>query len=603
VFSLLALFLAVWTVASPYSGLVHDAQLYALQTAAKLKPEIFLGDLFLRYGSQDDFTIFPWIYAPLAWGIGLEPAAAALTFAASIAWLALGFMIAREISGTRLALLSLGLLTAIPGWYGAYKVFEIGEVFLSARLPAEVLAIGGLLCYLRGRILLAITLCIASALIHPLMALPMMGLLILMPVRSHAGPRIARLAVLAAIAGGTLAAFLIPAEPIERFDDWLSILKTRSLFLFPTLWRFADWQQHLLTLATLVLASQTSAEARTKTLTSCAAWIGVAGVILAIIAEIIPEHPSLLQAQPWRWVWISSLLAIIVLPQVLHDLWRGGSGSAERSAAMLIATAWLLADSVGGLVAIIAIGVLSQADRTSERSQLWLTRTAWTALGATILGTIVGAVQLASYPLDTNREPMWIQRAVNLVSPTQSSILIVAACWAVAMRSRARAAPIALTLLAVVALIALGPRAARTWSTFPHSGESHQVFALWRSIIPEDAEVLWPGDMMATWLLLERRSYFSSDQLAGLLYSPSMTPELQQRAAALSSLVNPDWWTLADWRKEAQPRQLTAGILADLCRAPELDYFVAATNVGGAISTIRRPEREIDVYLYACRKS
>ena len=103
--SLLLLFAAMWTVVKPYLGLVHDARLYALQTAARLKPDIFAGDLFLRYGSQDSFTVFPLLYAPLAQTLGLEHAAAVLTFVFATAWLALGFLIAREISGARLALL------------------------------------------------------------------------------------------------------------------------------------------------------------------------------------------------------------------------------------------------------------------------------------------------------------------------------------------------------------------------------------------------------------------------------------------------------------------------------------------------------------------
>ena len=60
-------------------------QLYALQALAALRPEVFSGDIFLKYGSQNDFTFFPRIYALLVGAIGLERATALLTLTCSIA--------------------------------------------------------------------------------------------------------------------------------------------------------------------------------------------------------------------------------------------------------------------------------------------------------------------------------------------------------------------------------------------------------------------------------------------------------------------------------------------------------------------------------------
>jgi hypothetical protein len=80
-----------------------------------------------------------------------------------------------------------------------------------------------------------------------------------------------------------------------------------------------------------------------------------------------------------------------------------------------------------------------------------------------------------------------------------------------------------------------------------------------------------------------------------------MTGELRTRAAALGSLASPGWWTLAEDSKEAKPKDLTAEILSAVCRAPGLDFVVSADDVGGALSSVRRPGREIDVYLYDCQ--
>jgi hypothetical protein len=57
--------LACWVLVHPYRGMVHDALLYTLQALSRLYPESLGQDLFLAHGSQEDFTIFSRIYAPL----------------------------------------------------------------------------------------------------------------------------------------------------------------------------------------------------------------------------------------------------------------------------------------------------------------------------------------------------------------------------------------------------------------------------------------------------------------------------------------------------------------------------------------------------------
>jgi hypothetical protein len=598
---LLLLFASVWTIVRPYAGLVHDARLYAAQTAAKLHPEIFAQDLFLRYGSQDNFTIFPRLFAPLAYALGMESAAAVLTLVASLAWLGLGYLIARELSGTRLALMALGMLVVVPGWYGAHEVFRIGEMFLSARLPAEVFALGGLLAYLRGRYGLAAGSCTASALVHPLMAIPMIGLLTLAVVHRGAGPSIARAAVLALVISASVVTIVLPTAPIEHFEAWVSVLETRSAFLFPSLWRPIDWQYHIMIFVTLFIGSRIGSNARNRDLALCAAWVGGAGVVLAMIAASWPEHPALLRAQTWRWVWVACLLALVMLPQIVHELWQRGSGTTERAVAVLLAAAWLLPDSVGGLLTIVALAILLWAGGQTGGHSVWATRASWAAFSLALGSIAVMAVQFAAYPLDSNREPMWVQRVVNAVGPTSSALVIVAVCWWAALREHGRRLASAIAVLAVALSVVALPRAVRDWSTLDYSGAAYNAFAPWRSIIPAEAEVLWPGDAVATWLVLDRRSYFSPDQLAGLLYSPGMTPELQRRARALTPLVSPDWWTMADLRQEAKPKDLTVDILVQVCRAPGLDFVVSDQNLGFAVSTVRRPVREIDLYLYDCR--
>ena len=165
-------YFALWTVTGRYWGLQHDAQAYAVQALAKLEPEVFAGDLFLRFQSQDDFTLFPYLAAWAIDWLGLDHGAAALTFTFFAGWILVSWHLARALAGRDYAWLAVGLLLVIPGWYGAGMVFRTAEPFLSARPAAEVLCLGALLSFVRGRQLLAAGLVALAAIVHPIMAFP-----------------------------------------------------------------------------------------------------------------------------------------------------------------------------------------------------------------------------------------------------------------------------------------------------------------------------------------------------------------------------------------------------------------------------------------------
>ena len=70
--SLLFALLAVNAVALPYRGILHDSQLYAVQVMNRVEGGAYSDDLFFRYGSQDKFSVFSLVAAPLVRVLGLE---------------------------------------------------------------------------------------------------------------------------------------------------------------------------------------------------------------------------------------------------------------------------------------------------------------------------------------------------------------------------------------------------------------------------------------------------------------------------------------------------------------------------------------------------
>jgi hypothetical protein len=102
--------------------------------------------------------------------------------------------------------------------------------------------------------------------------------------------------------------------------------------------------------------------------------------------------------------------------------------------------------------------------------------------------------------------------------------------------------------------------------------------------------------------MLERRSYMSAEQMAGLLYSPKMLPEALRRATGLQSYVAPGWWTLKTPSAEYGPKPLTPELLAEVCRAPGLDFVVSGVALDGYVASAMLPVDRVVMYLYDCRK-
>ena len=57
------LLLAIWMIQHPYQGIEHDAVLYTLFGLERLHPDSLHADVFLRFGSQDSFSVFAPLYS------------------------------------------------------------------------------------------------------------------------------------------------------------------------------------------------------------------------------------------------------------------------------------------------------------------------------------------------------------------------------------------------------------------------------------------------------------------------------------------------------------------------------------------------------------
>src|SRR6266404_6233513 len=69
--TLFVVLLAINALARPYGGITHDTRLYSVQVLNRVEDGAYADDLFFRYGSQDEYSLFSRLAAPRVHVLGL----------------------------------------------------------------------------------------------------------------------------------------------------------------------------------------------------------------------------------------------------------------------------------------------------------------------------------------------------------------------------------------------------------------------------------------------------------------------------------------------------------------------------------------------------
>jgi hypothetical protein len=138
------------------------------------------------------------------------------------------------------------------------------------------------------------------------------------------------------------------------------------------------------------------------------------------------------------------------------------------------------------------------------------------------------------------------------------------------------------------------------------------AYSDWRRAIPPDSNVLVApvrNSAAFAWFTLERPSYLTVDQSSGVVFSRATALEVKRRSQVLLPLMDPDWRLLSNRsqahsggsKNAASPRPLNRERLMGVCSDPQLNFVVAAENVGFEPLRHARPGGQQDWYLYDCR--
>jgi hypothetical protein len=604
---LLLLCVTAWMLSHRYLGLFHDAGLYTLQALARLHPSSLNQDVFLHLGSQDEFTVFSPLYAGTGSWLGIESAAAALTFVFQMALFAAAWTLARAVMPARLALYGLAVFIAIPGDYGADRIFTNVEQFLTPRMAAEALVLAGLAAALSARTWAALALLALAALLHPLMAAAGLAAAGMMALPRGNLKRLMPMGAAAALIAATLllaATLLMPDTLWGRFDQtWLTLVSNRSPYLFVKNWQWDDWARVAVAAATLA-AGLAASGGRARTLCMTALLTTLAGMALSFLAGDELHLVLFTQLQPWRWQWLGTVTAALVLPLILSLHWRQGVGG--RSTAVLLACAWIFSSNVFALAAAFAaLGSLAWGPRLKAGEARLVFWGACGMLAIAILWRLASNLEFTdAHYLDPNIA-LGLRRAISFA---RDGTAMMALLYLIGLLHRASPRNgLAAMGLAVLGLTALAGTAAllpQTWTTWTHREfppPRIAQFAAWRERMAPGSNVFWPESPLGSWVLLDRPSYLSVLQTSGMVFSRNAAIELQRRALALASFV-PQQSFLA-WGSGGANLSLTPAQLRGVCGLAVFDYLVTTADLGlasldaapAATSPANKP-----LHLYRC---
>lgn len=586
-----------WALQHPYGGLIQDSVLYAMGAFGRLHPESLGQDLYLSAGSQDHYTLFSPLVAQVMRLVGVGWAAVLMTLASQAAFYGAGWMLARRLMPAPLAILAVAFLVMLPSLFGPNHIFWYTEDIMTPRVPSEAFVLAALACALGRRYLLA-ALCFCGAmLLHPLMGVAGIVMLYMLWIGLER-PRLTAGLALAALATVGLIAWLIPFGRFARFDPvWFSILHGRLQYIFPSLWSLRDWGRMSVPLATLIAGAsmKSSSTARTVCRAALATWI--AAITIALIGADLLHVVVVTQAQAWRWLWLTNATAVVLIPVVATDCWR--AGSAARALLLLLVAAWMSFEQI--FVPILTIlAIIVAAVRYRPRDE---TRDRRLLVGAWIIVALAflfffgfAATNFLHQPLAARgltflQSAFWM--AMHRVKPwTVDGIIpaaIFSAIWWAAAHPADRGAAARVLVFGMAICCAFAPFAWFSWSDPTPSEQVRARFAPWRRDIPPTAQVLAPGPPIVPWFLLERPSYWTLRQMAGVVYSRSLAMRFLRREEVFHHFP---------------PAPTAAAVLDGMCRSDrQIGFIVTPVDMGPSpftpISILLEGSAE-RLHLYRC---
>lgn len=569
---------ALLLLSRPFQGVRHDGRLYVADALAKLDPQGVGKDLLFVHDGQFGFSLYTPLLARLIDGLGISGGTLAVVLLTLVLWFAaLVLLIERLLvdrsPGVRWAVLVFAV--ALPSLYGPLDVIGFGEPYATPRGLAEAMGLLGMAAYLSGRRVVALCVCAAGMLFHPIMGLcaaAAIGLAIALEDRRWLWAGL--VALVAVTVGGLL--HLPVADRIVTVMDpaWRAIVETRSPILFPSLWSSEAWGRLTVQACTLAAAASLFSGAPRR-LALGALIAGLAGVVATAVLGDGLSLLLFLQAQTWRTLQPLAVLALIGLAVLCAELPRRGASGLIALA--FLGVAWMVRDigDLGLFAGPIGLAFVLLGDRMRlSRPKIY----AGAASGLLALAAM-GYAALRSVALERALVRMpdswpFSQGFVWGSDLPSLAIAIVVGLW-LARGWKAPSLSLRWASLLVVGLLALALWDDRSaYIRHRDAGRDPDLTAL---IANRPGELLWLAGDVEPWVLAGRPSWTSKVQSAGVVFSRPLAKALWDRAQRLEAagLAGPDW--IRPLTMPAQkPPSLSPSKVRAFCAAPDAPAWIVS---------------------------
>ena len=547
-----------------YGGVCCDGALYTFQALARIYPVELSNDLYLRYGSQDQFTVFSDLYAALIQAVGSGVAAVMLTLLSLFALYAVtAYLFTHWLPGEQ------ALWTVFPGaitWvsYGAF--LRANEASITPRTLAEAAGLLSLGFAIRSRWSGAIMAGLIALLTHPLIALPAIGLVLLMFL--HRAQWI--WLMLGGLVVMAVFAFEEPAIwhqlSLVMDPEWRGLIMLRQPFLFLSEWRLREWDMAAVTLGgcALVASRLTGSLRRLFWLANA---VGGIGLMVAYIGGDLLSNALMIQVQTWRSLWIPAWLSMAGVAVLLLQYDRDRN-QCDLLALMGLLAAILLNGSVGGFAVVLAFCAVNLQQHSNGKT---VAKGALLACGLFLACAVWW--HFMEEPPDAGQEPrpaFWFLNDPAVIG----FVTLIYFFWRERISDRIRN----VFILPVVASMVVGVSSRVVWNRLNYERDLFAPMLEEQEILsrlPRGGSILWAADDKALrpWFSLKYPSYLSGAQTAGIVFFREGAIESRRRSELLQSVLNARmpymrWPSSPEMRKEAL--DVKPESISGLCRDSKL---------------------------------
>jgi hypothetical protein len=614
------LIVTLWLATRPYLGVIHDSRFYTLEALSDLMPGRFADDLYFRYGSQGQFTLFTQVYKPFLATFGIADGNLILTIIAQCFWLSGLLYLTRNLFRDRkIVPVAISAVIMLPG--GPSLLY--GEPFLTPRVFAEAITFWSLGLMLCGRPIRALLLLCVSITIHPLITLP--GLAVLFLHEAIRRPVLWVAAAVAVIATLGLAVYGIQpfSQLLVSFDPaWFAVLRVRQFYCLLTLWHINEWIPvcNMLVLSAFGLILAKPDERR---FLGTVFAVAVGGLTLSLVGGDFFQNVLIVDIQTWRATWLLAVVAHLFVAPLFFRIQKRGGFPLTNAAILFALAIGLLALSqffrplsLAAAVMMVIAGGVGSWEKVNNRAIPFTAKVPVVVFvaAAIVLTAILLQLSIEVIPAKANL-PKHLMREIALTAIALGAIGTLLIDTTNTRIRDIRSVAILCLAIALVSVAAFVWDQRTPWTKFVDTAERPPDSLT--SLLPGVSPIYWEDDVTVPWFLLRRPSYFSCDQGTGVLFSRGTAINYQQRYESFQSLRTLDF----GWNRFCPSIEghapLNRADLSSVCqKEPGLAALVLTQAVIGApervwVSPVKfEDERKVDgkwkvfmtdkFYVYSC---